>query len=308
MIAAKPFSFTAVFIFVLISALTINAEVSGDSRNQFGFAESLFAEGDFFRAITEYKRFIFFHPQEKTLLEKSKFRIGECYFRAGRWADAVREFDCFSREYPNSEWRSHARYLKGVSEKNLKQYGDALITLNEIIKNPSDVYYDSAIYQIALIRIDEREWGKAKDTFLLVPKESALFKSAIVMSAGLDRMNEIPRKTPAVAGTLAAVLPGSGHLYTERPKDAIVSFLLNGSFIWAAIELFDNNDDVAGAIVTFFELGWYSGNIYSAINAAHKYNRRAQDHFIERLMEQSAVSFHYDPHTRSKLMMLSLTF
>ena len=53
-------------------------------EKQFDFAESLFQQGDFFRAITEYKRFIFFYPEDD-LVEDSFFRIGESYFRAGRW-------------------------------------------------------------------------------------------------------------------------------------------------------------------------------------------------------------------------------
>jgi outer membrane protein assembly factor BamD (BamD/ComL family) len=47
---------------------------------QFAFAEALFTERDYYRAITEYKRFIFYFPQN-TRIEKAAFRIGECYFR-----------------------------------------------------------------------------------------------------------------------------------------------------------------------------------------------------------------------------------
>lgn len=31
-----------------------------------------------------------------------------------------------------------------------------------------------------------------------------------------------------------------------------------------------------GGILLFFEAGWYGGNIYNAVNNAHKYNRRQQ--------------------------------
>ncbi|MCJ7809422.1 MAG: hypothetical protein MUP26_04080, partial [Desulfobulbaceae bacterium] len=36
---------------------------------------------------------------------------------------------------------------------------------------------------------------------------------------------------------------------------------------------------VLGGILAFFELGWYAGNIYSAVNGAHKYNRKVRDDF-----------------------------
>jgi len=57
----------------------------GDREKQLGFAESLYSEGDYYRAITEYKRFNFLYPVD-LLVEKSDFRIGECYFKAKRWS------------------------------------------------------------------------------------------------------------------------------------------------------------------------------------------------------------------------------
>ena len=44
--------------------------------------------------------------------------------------------------------------------------------------------------------------------------------------------------------------------------------------------------DVLGGILTFIELGFYSGNIYSAVNAAHKYNRKLQNDFRENLKDR----------------------
>ena len=120
-------------------------------------------------------------------------------------------------------------------------------------------------------------------------------------------MDGLPRKSPALAGTLAAVLPGAGHLYAERPRDALVSFLLNGSFIWAAVELFRNNNNVAGGIVAFFELGWYGGNIYSAVSSAHKYNKRIEDEYLQGLKDKSGISLYRD-RTRSNYIMYSMMF
>jgi hypothetical protein len=111
-----------------------------------------------------------------------------------------------------------------------------------------------------------------------------------------------------VAGTLAAILPGSGHLYTERPRDALVAFLLNGAFILAAVELFNDDEYVTGGIVTFFELGWYSGNIYSAVNCAHKYNKRMKKDFIQGLRDRTSVSIRYNPDNTGKYLALTMRF
>jgi hypothetical protein len=82
---------------------------------------------------------------------------------------------------------------------------------------------------------------------------------------------------------MAAILPGLGHAYCERYRDGLVALLLNGLFIWAAVESFDEEHDVLGGILLFVEAGWYAGNIYSAVNCAHKHNRHVKNEFLRML-------------------------
>lgn len=278
-----------------------------DITGQYAFAESLFNEGDYYRAITEYKRLIFFFPQDK-LTEKCTFRIAESYYKAGRWVEAVDALSAFDKKYQLSPMAMDGLYLKGMAEKELKRYQNALSTFQEIIKAKSKYYDDKAIYQSALILLEMWEWQKSRQTFSLVSKGSPLSSSAYIMSSGLEHMEDIPQKSPATAGALAAVLPGAGHLYTNRYSDALVAFLLNGAFIWGAVELFQHDNPVAGGIVTFFELGWYSGNIYSAVSSAHKYNAREKEGFIQHLKDTSGFSFSYNPVTSCNQLIFSFRY
>jgi outer membrane protein assembly factor BamD (BamD/ComL family)/TM2 domain-containing membrane protein YozV len=293
----------------LCLSLVVGQEASagqGDRDKLFGFAESLFAEGDYYRAITEYKRFNYLYPVD-ILVEKADFRIGECYFKAGRRSEAIDSFNVFIRQYPAGALRPDALYLKGQAEKEQKRYTDALTTFDELIRTGDANYRDRALYAQALVLLAQQDWQRAREIFGSLPQESPLYPSAIIYSDGLGRMDGLPRKSPALAGTLAAVLPGAGHLYAERPRDGLVSFLLNGSFIWAAVELFRNNNNVAGGIVAFFELGWYGGNIYSAVGSAHKYNQRVEDEFLQGLKEKSGISLYRD-QSGSHYVMYSMMF
>jgi len=272
-----------------------------------GFAESLFKEGDYYRAISEYKRFIHYYPSAKSV-ETASFRIAESYYKARRWQDAIKLFKEFIDKYPGSAMIYDAFFLKGLSEKNLKQYDEALLSFEEILKRATGQVRHRAIYESALVYVEREDWGRARETFSKIPVESGLHDSAGRWRSGLLRINELPEKSPAVAGTLAALIPGSGHVYTERYRDALVSFLLNGAFIFAAIELFRHDNDIAGGIVTFFEVGWYTGNIYSAVSSAHKYNRRVKDEFIQKLKETSSFSFRHDPKTSANCIMYSMTY
>ena len=303
----------AVLLFLCVLFISVSfphqarAECTVDCKKQFEFAEKLFEENDFYRAITEYKRFIFLFPDSE-MSEKAYFRICESYFKANRWAEAIDSLEQFILNFPHSPMRNDALYLKGMAEKKIKKYDDALSSFESIAKSYSEEFRNKAYYQIALIYVDLEEWGRAREYFSKISDESTLYPSAWIFSSGLENIDNIPQKSPALAGTFAAIIPGSGHLYTERPRDALVAFLLNGAFIWAAIELFEDDNYVAGGVVTFFELGWYTGNIYSAVSSAHKYNRRAKNDFIQDLKNKCNVSYYFDDRNSCHFLMLSMNF
>lgn len=298
-----------VIIFLLfLNAVYINHiwAAGPDSERQFEFAESLFQEGDFFRAITEYKRFIFYYPDDE-LVEDALFKIGESYFRAGRWEETIASVDNFLNEFPESELTDAALFLKATAQRNLKRFDEALTSYSQIIKRNIEPYKDQAIFQSAMVFVERNDWEKAKSILSIMPESSPLYPAARTYSAGLEKINVIPAKSPAVAGSLAAVLPGAGHVYTERYRDAAIAFLLNGAFIAAAVELFRKEEYVTGGIVTFFELGWYSGNIYSAVSSAHKYNERSKGEYLKQLQERSALSISMSPD-HGKFLKLSFSF
>ncbi|MBN2398684.1 MAG: tetratricopeptide repeat protein, partial [Deltaproteobacteria bacterium] len=199
-----------------------------DCERQMAFAESLFGESDFYRAIGEYKRLIFLCPDAKELCERAYFKIGLSYFKAEKWQNAREAFDTFLDNFPDSRMAGEALYFKGLSEKNLSLHEEAFATFARIIEIKAGEPRARAIYESALVLVEMEEWKRAEEMFSRVPEQSELHGSAGIFSAGLAQIDNLPQKSPGVAGTLAAVLPGAGHLYTERPKDALVAFLLNG--------------------------------------------------------------------------------
>ncbi|MBP8985306.1 MAG: outer membrane protein assembly factor BamD [Syntrophobacterales bacterium] len=276
----------AALILLQICAFGAFAADAGDADKLYGFAEKLFSDGEYFRAISEYKRFLYYYPGD-TRLEKASLRIAESYYRVKRWAEAVDSVKEFLAKFPESPLTQEALFLKGMSEYNLKRFDESLSTFSNLMSKGSGEYRDRAIYQTALICVDREEWDRAKGAFRNIPEGSFLFPFASRFAAGLEKIDSLPYKSPAVAGTLAAVLPGSGHLYDERPRDALVAFILNAAFIAAAVELFDHGEYAAGGIVTFFEAGWYSGNIYSAVSSAYKFNKRVKEEYVRNLKDES---------------------
>jgi TM2 domain-containing membrane protein YozV len=107
-----------------------------------------------------------------------------------------------------------------------------------------------------------------------------------------------------LAGIFSGLLPGSGQLYNGRLGDALLAFFLNSLFIVGAIEAIHSDAPAIAGFLSFFEAGWYAGNVYAAINGAHKYNRHTAETFLGNL----ANRFHLVlPETR-QTPMLSVQF
>jgi len=279
----------AVFFLFLCAPHNAGAHNAEAEKSHYDFADSLFYEKDYERAITEYKRCIFLFP-DGALSEKAALMIGHSYFYLERWSEAVASFGKFIERYRESPDIAEASFFKGAGERRLKRYNDALSSLERIEKTDSKEYRDRAFVERALVYVDQDAWRMAQRLFSKINEKSDYFDSSRIFSQSLDNVDNIPRKSPAVAGTLAAILPGAGHLYTERYRDALVAFLLNGVFIGAACEFFDDEHYCAGTIASIFELGWYAGNIYSAVGSSHKFNRRMRNDFINGLMIKTGIS------------------
>jgi TM2 domain-containing membrane protein YozV len=99
----------------------------------------------------------------------------------------------------------------------------------------------------------------------------------------LDRYQELPEKSPVLAGVMSAILPGSGYIYAEHYGDGITAFLINGLFIAGTITaIHQENYGVAG-IVGGVGVPFYLGNIYGSANAAKKWNLAVRNEIIQKI-------------------------
>ena len=194
---------------------------------------------------------------------------------------AIGSWTCWSRASRRA-WRCFAE------KKEYSKARDSFLQAREAA--PGKPAASEAQWEIARSFLKEEKWKEAAGEFRKVDPGSALYPRAEFYASGLDRIGEVPEKSPIEGGILAAFLPGAGHLYAERYRDAAVAFALNGAFIWGMVEAFDHKNYVVGGILTFFELGWYSGNIYSAVSSVHKYNRQKKKDYLDRLENESNFS------------------
>jgi tetratricopeptide (TPR) repeat protein len=262
-----------------------------DEKLQMELGDYFFDEGDYYRAITEYKRFLFFFPRSPRV-EEALWKIANSYFQGKKWDDALTACDGLLQRFPASPWLAEALLLKGRCWAEKGEYSRARYFFRRAQEvAPGKALADEARWQTALTYMKEEKWKEAAGEFRKLDPASKLYPRAEFLAQGLDRIDEVPQKSPAGAGILAALLPGAGHLYCGRYRDAAVAFVLNGAFIWGMAESFRRENYAVGGILTFFEFGWYSGNIYSAVSSAHKYNRDKKKEYLHSLERENPFSW-----------------
>ncbi|MBM4149624.1 MAG: hypothetical protein FJ224_11390 [Lentisphaerae bacterium] len=92
-------------------------------------------------------------------------------------------------------------------------------------------------------------------------------------------------KTPWVGGVLGAVLPGLGHAYSGEYANGLRALLLNALFIYGMVETADAEAWGGFAVISFFELTWYTGGIYGGVDAAQRHNRRRMNECLQAIDE-----------------------
>jgi outer membrane protein assembly factor BamD (BamD/ComL family) len=257
-----------------------------NSDDQFRYAEELMKRDDYIPAVTEFERFVHFFPQDERV-PRAKLLIGVCYLNAREYDQARKVLDSVHKAYPDKLEGGKALFMIGESYYRQGVYEEAIYYFKRVLETyDQPELKDAALYRLGWSQMQLEQWQTASDTFKGIEPGSPLYPSAGELASKSLGAETLPYKDPTIAGLMAAALPGAGHAYCGRYRDGMVAFLLNGLFIWAAVQAFNSDQNVLGGILVFAETGWYGGNIYSAVNSAHKYNRKVKLDYLEGLPDK----------------------
>lgn len=300
-----------VLLFILAMLLSPSAHAGNtltiDSDRQFDHAMHLFSSGDYEAAICEFKRFICFFPEDKRV-RLAHYTIGQSLFSRKQYRDAICSFKTSAAGRESSPVTAKSVWMISQCHLQLNEPGAAVVQLHNLAAVTKDMdTLDKTYYRLGWIYLDRAEWNEAESNFNKISAASADRYNLTGLTAAISRHSSIARKNPTLAGLLS-ILPGSGQLYCERYHDALVAFLINGGLIWAACESFDRDLYALGTIIGIVETGFYSGNIYSAVNSAHKYNRSKTRNFIENIRRNTRVNLSAIPGENGLILSLHYRF
>ena len=243
----------------------------------------LSAQGNYDAAITEYKRFLFFHPDDSRVGEVY-YNIGLAYKAQGLWTEAVTALRTAIYLAINNETKSEYQLALAVTLIATKNYDLAQLELIKVVlRKPSLPLFRRALFLQAVAYIYQFRWEEARSVlqdYTTDERLDALFEAALNM----------PQKSIKVAKVLSTILPGAGHVYTGDWRDGLNALLLNGVLGFLAIDaVLDEHYTDAALWGGFIFLRYYRGNTFRAGAAAEQFNlresRRTAEALLQRLQE-----------------------
>ena len=278
-------------LIVLLSTASLSVASAANPRDYYSpenvrkFADFLYEQGDYLRAVGEYQRYLFYQPRES---DEIYYRIGICYRLGGKSDGAIRTFEEFLRTYPDSRLANGAHYQIGVSYFLTEQFRQSVNYLDAALPHIADVRYRAVSQElIGLSYLMQKRWHDAENNFTVlresdvaeVAESAKLYHNYAVQGA------QLPNRSPLLAGILSTILPGAGRLYTGRIGAALTSLVTVSVTGWQAYDGFrrDGMSSVKGW--GFGALGgiFYAGNIYGSVISARVYNRHVEDEFLATL-------------------------
>jgi tetratricopeptide (TPR) repeat protein len=271
-----------ILIILFINPFFVIARELSDST----FADYLFREGEYYRAITEYYRMLYAsadYSERAELLGK----VGLCYFQ-GEDYDGYISFFKKNREIFSGD---SLRYIEmnlylGKSYYHLNHYRDAIKYLESLPLNPRNHFFSQ--YQfllgISYSRIYDPQNAIAK---LQLISQSDSGSDKIIAShliRALRKFPDLSHKSPILAGGLSAIVPGAGYAYCHRWGTGFASLLINGLLAWTFSDALNHDQYGLASLTGFVGIGWYVGNIKGSANAAKKYNSMVRDDFINSVL------------------------
>ena len=277
-------------IFLLVTVIIVPNFTSAyfdGPETLFAFADHLESTGDYYRAITEYRRLVFHWPDHPLAFE-SRYRIGRSYLQGKDPDRAIVEFQDLLTENPENIDASRTHYALAKALFYSEKWLLADNQLERMRINPQIAY--SRLWCYLKPRNIESALSIWENLSLEVLADDIPANMQPILQ-DLHSLRALPQKNPRLSGVLSAIVPGLGQAYSGRPRNALTSFLLNGLFIGAIAVAVDQKHYETAAVVGFFELGFYSANIYNAVNDAHKVNQIAYEKFLHRFESTYGAPF-----------------
>ena len=167
-------------LFIILLTITLLSFASAEEpfkyytpENVRKFADFLYEQGDFLRAVDEYQRYLFYISEKVEENEQVRYKIALCYRFAGDSEKAIQNFQTLLHSDPQSQFASY--YQIGATYFLVDQFEQAAQFLREALPNITDTQQHAEAQQlIGLSYLMQKQWSEAGEVFKTLQGSSVI--------------------------------------------------------------------------------------------------------------------------------------
>jgi hypothetical protein len=252
-----------------------------DLEKQFNYAKSLFDSEDYFDAVTEFKRLMFFDEKGDYRI-RSEYFTGLSYKKGGFYSEAINYFAASEMKLsdPDSLFLIKTETIKSnILRRTIPRAFQLIDELSGKYPDPDKTKEINTLRAFAYVFSDQ--WLNAAEYFRL---------SGYPELADLAIKTNEEKYSVTKAKILSALIPGAGQIYTGNYLNGIMSFALNAATVYLSINSFIEDRVFDGVITAnFLWLRFYSGGISNAGKFAEENNILINNKALKYLQDNAAV-------------------
>jgi hypothetical protein len=261
--------FLSVLLFIVFQAQIYSQDMTSP-QNRLKFANKLFEEKDYLRAVTEYNEFLKTNDNDTV-----RFNIARSYFGMKKYSQAA---DNYKTLFSSFTLQDEARF--GVIKSNFFS-GDFDFLRNQSLASP---YYTPA-YETEIGRLVNLTYLLDKSTQFDISKVVSSFPENVQpkLMDLIQRKINPQYKSPGTAALLSALVPGLGKIYVKEYTDGLIAFAATGLSVFLAADNFNSGHNFKGWLFTAAGAFFYGGSILGSAAAAQVYNAGVKFNFDNEL-------------------------
>jgi len=252
-------------------------------------AEKYFNSENYYDAITEYKRYIFFNSKkEDEKITYAYYKIGLAYRNQGKWKDALKALQK-SIETANTEYIRDERKIDLsivlIASGNYS-YAEFHLIKVEMFSHIPKIKQRAAFFR-GISALYSFKWKRAREAFHVYFNNQKIESKKISkkIDSLLSKAQNFKYKSPKLAKILSTILPGAGQIYAADWRNGINALVIN-----VATGYFFINDllkrQYLNAIFKqlFLFRSFYRGNRSLAEESAKNYNHNINKKFVKKIL------------------------
>ena len=256
------------------------------AQTQLDYADHLFEDKDYFRAISAYKEALY-HTDKVSMEQYCLAQIALSYYKSHRYKASI-TFLSRLRNHPHIEKNYQYKTLiyLGLNYYQMKLRSQARSYWTQAAA--MDTNGQAACY-LGLLDLESRNWRKASQDFSEIAQDhpqTLVGQIASDVSRYALQASNLPQKNPHLAAILSAFLPGSGQIYAKHYHDGLQALGFLGAFAFSSYAIYKfNRNEKNSHLTTYFAISitglFHLGNIYGAKRTAQYFNLRQRNRFLD---------------------------